>query len=227
MDESVAPTMMDDANSIEVGDSAAQAEDVPDAAEFWAIAPPPKRTKAASIAAQSHGLDAAATGLAEATQRLAHGQELPKECITSRRLRCPFCDFSSHAEHGLTFDIGRLHAGEALGEQAVHFFRGLDRGLCEECGHLRCHAERRCVRCNAASPARAVVEGDVISSNQLCRGQESGEGASAGRNLEAIASDGSQQPRSGQLVRATVDGISEVTLPVTRQRRGTLPAASR
>jgi hypothetical protein len=100
------------------------------------------------------------------------------------------------------------HKGEALGEQVVQFFRGLDRGICETCGKLRGRATQRCSRCRTRTLARAVTEGDVVS-RQTVGGVARTEGDAA-----AIAVDKSQRLRPGQLVHAIVDGISEVMMSV-------------
>jgi hypothetical protein len=103
---------------------------------------------------------AAAVDLAEAAR--VHGLDLPDDCIVSRQLRCPWCDVNLYTESSMMFHIEKNHDGEALGEKAVQFFRGLDRGICN-CGKLRGRTIKRCNACNTRTAARSVAEGDVVS----------------------------------------------------------------
>jgi hypothetical protein len=105
---------------------------------------------------------AAAVYLAEAAH--THGQGLLSDCFLHkhRELQCPWCDASSSTEKGIMLHIDRNHAGKALGEQALQFFRDLDRGICKICGKLRSRTAVRCSICRTSTAARAVAEGDVV-----------------------------------------------------------------
>ena len=113
-------------------------------------------------------------------------------------------------------------------EFQAQFFRGLGRGVCEGCGHLRKHCDLQCARCRVATPAREIQEGEVVTAASL--GIRDGDARGGSDMLEHVAGAGGGvcgDLRGGHHVRASVDGVSDVGMSVGRQRRRACPVLPR
>ena len=111
------------------------------------------------------------------------------------------------------------HKGDALTGLKAQFFRGLGRGVCEGCGHLRRHVDLQCARCRVTTLARETREGDVVAA------------ASSGGHIEKRARSRTWWKtllEPGKVFAETcVAGIvfcRRVALAVGRQRRRACPA---
>ena len=154
----------------------------------------------------------------------AETQCLPCEFVGPGLLKCPWCVFQARTEAGLMNHVSAGHKGVMLTGLQTQFFRGLGRGVCEGCGHLRKHIDLQCVRCWVTTPARKTREGGVVTA--ASSGWHSGDAHDVSDLLENVAGarEGARGDlRGGHHVRASVDGFSDVALAVGRQRRRACP----
>ena len=119
----------------------------------------------------------------------------------------------------------REHKGVTLTGLQAQFFRGLGRGVCVGCGHLRRFCDLQCSRCRVTTPACETREGDVVTA--ASSGGRNGDARDVSDLLENVA--GAREGvrgdlRGGHHVRASADGVSDVGLVVGRQRRRVCPA---
>ena len=158
-------------------------------------------------------------------EAVAETQCLPCEFVGPGMLKCPWCVSLARTEAGLVNHVSTGHTGVALTGLQAQFFRGLGRGICEGCGHLRRHSDLQCSRCRVTTPAHETREGDVVTA--ASSGGRNGDARDVSDLLEHVA--GAREGvhgdlRGGHHVRASADGVSDVGLAVGRQRRRACPA---
>ena len=94
--------------------------------------------------------------------------------------------------------------------------------------HLRRHTDLQCARCRVPTPARETQEGDLVTAaSSGGRSVVVGEASDLLESVAGVRDDVRGNPRGGHRVRASVDGVSDVTLAVGRQQRRDCPVLPR